>query len=131
MTDVELSSMIAEQAPRMSKDMIRNLKKDLRNFLSLEINRDSKYFTLMGMPSKEGNSTRYVTLFNINRQNKKIDTTNEIYDFEYVTGSLEHSIKKGDAQKIILQSMGIREHVCDILEGGEDAFKKREEKYGF
>ena len=81
MTDVEMGSMIAEQAPRMNKDMIRNLKKDLRSFLSFETNRDSKYFTLMGMPSKEGNSTRYVTLFNINRQNKKIDVTNEIYDF--------------------------------------------------
>lgn len=81
MTDVEMGSMIAEQAPRMSKDMIKNLKKDLRSFLSLENNRDSKYFTLMGMPSKEGNSTRYVTLFNINRQNKEIDITKEIYDF--------------------------------------------------
>ena len=41
MTDVEMGSMIAEQAPRMNKDMIRNLKKDLRSFLSLETNRDS------------------------------------------------------------------------------------------
>jgi predicted ATPase len=66
-----------------------------------------------------------------NQSGQDTDRTNEVYDFEYVTGSLEHSIKKGDSQKIILQSMGIREHVCDILEGGEDAFKKREEKYGF
>lgn len=66
-----------------------------------------------------------------NQSGQDTDRTNEVYDFEYVTGSLEHSIKKVDAQKIILQSMGIREHVCDILEGGKDAFKKREEKYGF
>lgn len=66
-----------------------------------------------------------------NQSGQDTDRTNEVYDFEYVTGSLEHSIKKGDLKKIILQSMGIREHVCDILEGGEDAFKKREEKYGF
>ena len=26
---------------------------------------------------------------------------------------------------------GIREHVCEILEGGEKAFKIREKKYGF
>jgi hypothetical protein len=24
---------------------------------------------------------------------------------------------------------GIREHACDILDGGEDAFRKRKEKY--
>ena len=66
-----------------------------------------------------------------NQSGQDTDRTNEVYDFEYVTGSLEHSIIKGDSQRIILQSMGIREHVCDILEGGEDAFKKREEKYGF
>ena len=26
--------------------------------------------------------------------------------------------------------MGIRQHVCEILEGGQDAFKEREIKYG-
>jgi hypothetical protein len=30
---------------------------------------------------------------------------------------------------IVLQSQGIREHVCEILEGGTEAFKKRENKY--
>ena len=28
-------------------------------------------------------------------------------------------------------TQGIREHVCDILEGGRTAFEKREHKYGF
>ena len=36
---------------------------------------------------------------------------------------------KTDSQ--ILSSQGIREHICDILEGGREAFKKREQKYGF
>ena len=31
----------------------------------------------------------------------------------------------------LLKSMGIREHIADIVEGGKEAFKKREEKYGF
>lgn len=31
----------------------------------------------------------------------------------------------------ILFRMGIREQVTEILEGGREAFKKREEKYGF
>ncbi len=30
-----------------------------------------------------------------------------------------------------LENLQIREHVCEILEGGKDAFKKRENKYGF
>lgn len=29
-----------------------------------------------------------------------------------------------------MESQGIREHVCDILEGGKVAFEKREQKYG-
>lgn len=51
--------------------------------------------------------------------------------FEYVTGALEHTKKKDDKNiKETLFQQGIREHVCEILEGGEVAFKKREEKYG-
>ena len=49
--------------------------------------------------------------------------------FEYVNGSLEHSFPKNDAIPSILLSQGIREHVCDILEGGGEAFKQRERKY--
>ena len=30
----------------------------------------------------------------------------------------------------ILSSQGIRKHVCDILEGGQEVFEKREKKYG-
>lgn len=51
------------------------------------------------------------------------------YRFEYVNGSLEHSFPKEDRIKSILLSQGIREHVCDILEGGGEAFKQRERKY--
>jgi len=49
--------------------------------------------------------------------------------FEYVSGALEFSFVKPDENGILYQ-YGIREHVCDILEGGEDAFLKREQKYG-
>jgi len=31
----------------------------------------------------------------------------------------------------ILYRKGIREHVCEILEGGREAFRKREQKYSF
>lgn len=51
--------------------------------------------------------------------------------FHYVNGSLEDTRKKIKGVEYILESQGIREHVCEILEGGDDAFKKREAKYGF
>jgi len=34
-------------------------------------------------------------------------------------------------QKAILFRKGIRQHVCEVLEGGQIAFEKREKKYGF
>jgi hypothetical protein len=48
--------------------------------------------------------------------------------FEYIGGSLENT-KKKTKQKSILMSQGIREHVCEILEGGDEAFIQREKKY--
>lgn len=50
--------------------------------------------------------------------------------FEYLSGALEETSVKDNNNQYILESRGIREHVCDILEGGEDAFKEREQKYG-
>jgi predicted ATPase len=51
--------------------------------------------------------------------------------FQYMEGSLENTFQKNDSNTNILESQGIREHVCEILEGGKEAFEKREEKYGF
>lgn len=51
--------------------------------------------------------------------------------FQYVNGALEFTMPKNAKEPIVLYSQGIREHVCDILEGGRDAFEKREQKYGF
>lgn len=54
--------------------------------------------------------------------------------FQYVNGSLEYTKKRPkdyDSKKhLVLASQGIREHVCEILEGGEKAFQEREKKYG-
>ncbi|WP_179414541.1 TrlF family AAA-like ATPase [Mucilaginibacter sp. E4BP6] len=69
-----------------------------------------------------------VIVANQNGQDK--GKTNEKFQFEYVSGSLEHTFKS-PGNPGILQQMGIREHVCDILEGGEQAFIYRERKYGF
>lgn len=51
--------------------------------------------------------------------------------FQYLNGSLENTKPKDKHNNIILESQGIREHVCEILEGGKEAFEKREKKYGF
>ncbi|NLV83554.1 MAG: hypothetical protein GXY60_03225 [Spirochaetales bacterium] len=53
---------------------------------------------------------------------------NAEYRFEYVSGGIECSFTDQSASSV-LKSQGIREHVCHVLEGGEDAFRKREEKY--
>ena len=47
--------------------------------------------------------------------------------FEYITGSLENSFTI-EREEILLKQ-GIKQHVCEILEGGYDAFKNRESKY--
>ncbi|MGL5123667.1 MAG: TrlF family AAA-like ATPase [Fusobacteriaceae bacterium] len=53
---------------------------------------------------------------------------NKLFKFEYVSGSLENSYENSKS-KGILYKKGIKEHVCEILEGGEEAFKKREKSY--
>ena len=50
--------------------------------------------------------------------------------FQYINGALENTIKKDSTCSYVLKSQGIKEHVCEILEGGVEAFKKREQKYG-
>lgn len=47
--------------------------------------------------------------------------------FDYVTGSLENS-HRTEASHALARA-GIREHACEILDGGEDAFQKRKLKY--
>lgn len=51
--------------------------------------------------------------------------------FQYINGPLENTKLKDEDDDFILSSQGIREHICDILEGGRLAFEKREQKYGF
>ena len=50
--------------------------------------------------------------------------------FDYINGALENNKNNLESQ-FILQKQSIRTHVCDILEGGEDAFINRENKYSF
>lgn len=63
-----------------------------------------------------------------NRQGEEVDNKNENTVFEYVNGALEKSFV--DSRKNgVLNKIGIKEHVCEILEGGERAFLERENKY--
>ena len=50
--------------------------------------------------------------------------------FQYINGALENTQPKNKDEVFVLESQGLREHVCEILEGGVEAFKKREQKYG-
>ncbi|PFY80042.1 TrlF family AAA-like ATPase [Bacillus toyonensis] len=54
---------------------------------------------------------------------------NQSHRFEYITGALECDFIKQGNDKLI--SKGIKSHVCEILEGGQEAFEIREKKYGF
>lgn len=46
----------------------------------------------------------------------------------YVSGAIEDTFNENNGGSI-LESRGIREHIIDVLEGSEDAFKKRERRY--
>lgn len=48
--------------------------------------------------------------------------------FDYVTGALEMSMPKRQVPETLLQQ-GIREHACELLDGGEAAFAERSAKY--
>lgn len=52
------------------------------------------------------------------------------YKFQYINGPLENTKSKDKCCPTVLKSQGIREHVCEIMEGGIDAFEKREQRYG-
>jgi len=71
--------------------------------------------------------TENIIVANQAGQDSNAETTK--YRFEYVNGSLEHSFAEKSEITEILKKQGIKEHVCDILEGGNEAFKQRERKY--
>lgn len=48
--------------------------------------------------------------------------------FDYINGPLEDTTGK-NKNDYLLKSQGIKHHVFEILEGGQEAFRKREQKY--
>lgn len=57
-----------------------------------------------------------------------IEAKNKYSKFEYISGSIEN-MYKNENEECYLYSKGIKEHICDILEGGEESFRKRQKKY--
>jgi ABC-type lipoprotein export system ATPase subunit len=66
-----------------------------------------------------------------NQKGQNDKETSSIYKFDYTNGAIETTKEFDEDEKDLLKSMGIREHIADIVEGGKEAFKKREVKYGF
>lgn len=62
-------------------------------------------------------------------QNGEDSKNKDEIKFQYTTGSLEFSFDLDECVSTTLDRQGIREHVCEILEGGTIAFRKRESKY--
>ncbi|MBN8520654.1 MAG: hypothetical protein J0L77_01990 [Alphaproteobacteria bacterium] len=73
-----------------------------------------------------GGDSEYVVVANQTGQESNQD--NERFRFEYVYGGLELSFFDA-AKPWVLQRQGIKEHVCEILDGGKDAFLRREQLY--
>lgn len=51
--------------------------------------------------------------------------------FQYKYGSIECLLKNNDPNASTLDKKRIKDHICEILEGGDKAFKLREKKYNF
>ena len=67
-----------------------------------------------------------------NQSGQEVGRDNKKHRFEYVSGALENTFEFDETQEpAVLQRKGIRQHVCEILEGGKEAFQKREQKYNF
>lgn len=66
-----------------------------------------------------------------NQKGQNDDKTSSLFKFDYINGSIENSFDKLPDETDLLKSVGIRQHIADIVEGGKDAFIMREKKYRF
>ena len=58
-------------------------------------------------------------------------TKNRTHPFEYISGSIEYTKAEDNDISEVLYKRGVQEHICDVLEGGPEAFDKRKKKYNF
>ena len=66
-----------------------------------------------------------------NQKGQNDKETTSLYRFDYINGAIENTFSKIETETDLLKSMGIKEHIADIVEGGKEAFKNRERKYSF
>jgi hypothetical protein len=66
-----------------------------------------------------------------NQKGQNDEQSTSSFKFDYINGAIENSFDKNISETDILKSMGIRQHIADIVEGGKDAFIMREKKYRF
>lgn len=73
-----------------------------------------------------GSDSEQIIVANRNGNDRK---NSDGKQFNYLTGSLEFTTKKDKACTDTLQSQGVCEHACEILDGGKQAFESRKNKY--
>lgn len=106
----------------------RSVSKELVEFLK-EKKKERQIILVTHNPNIVVNAdAENIIVANQKGQNDIESTSN--FHFDYINGALEDTFAKNDSTDL-LKSMGIREHIAEIVEGGKEAFKKREEKYGF
>ena len=66
-----------------------------------------------------------------NQKGQNNESSTSPFRFDYINGAIENSFDKKALESDVLKSMGIRQHIADIVEGGKDAFIMREKKYRF
>ncbi|MEL1246348.1 TrlF family AAA-like ATPase [Flavobacterium sp. DGU11] len=106
----------------------RSVSKELVDFLK-EKKKERQIILVTHNPNIVVNADAENIIVANQKGQNDIESTSD-YKFDYINGALENSYSKNGSGDL-LKSMGIREHIADVVEGGEDAFKKREEKYGF
>ncbi|MDD5147173.1 MAG: hypothetical protein PHV63_01310 [Candidatus Daviesbacteria bacterium] len=108
----------------------RSVYDDLVSFIKKKKKRRQIIFVTHNPNLVVGADAEEIIVANQEGQEKGRD--NRKYTFEYVSGSLENAFELSESkEKSILYRKGVRQHVCEILEGGREAFQKREQKYNF
>lgn len=67
----------------------------------------------------------------IANQHSNLEKNRNGKKFQYINGSIENTSTRDETCEYVLESQGIREHIFDVLEGGKEAFEKREKKYNY
>lgn len=104
----------------------RSIYEGLAKYIKLKKNRRQIIVVTHNPNVVVGSDSEFVIVANQSGQESNQD--NRHFRFEYVYGGLENNFTKVD-NPYVLEKQGIRQHVCEILDGGKDAFERREQLY--